>query len=50
MRFPDFYVVESGLSKDEKILFEGVENVRDGHKINPVDVDLAEVMALDIKA
>jgi RND family efflux transporter MFP subunit len=50
MRFPDFYVVESGLSKDEKILFEGVENVRDGHKINPVDVDLAEVMSLDIKA
>lgn len=50
MRFIDFYVVESGLSKDERILFEGVENVRHGHKIQPVDVDLAKVMSPDIKA
>lgn len=50
MRFTDFYVVESGLSKDEKILFEGVENVRHGHKIQPVDADLANVMSPDIKA
>lgn len=50
MRFPDFYVLESGLSKDEKILYEGVENVRDGHKIHPVDADLAEEMALDNRA
>jgi hypothetical protein len=49
MRFTDFYVVESGLSKDEKILFEGVENVRHGHKIHPVDADLANVMPSDIK-
>src|SRR5450759_111268 len=32
MSIPDFYVVESGLSKDEKILFEGVENVKVGTK------------------
>ncbi|WAK00460.1 efflux RND transporter periplasmic adaptor subunit [Methylobacter sp. YRD-M1] len=44
MRFPDFYVVESGLSKDEKILFEGAETMRDGNKIHAVSVDLAEVM------
>jgi membrane fusion protein (multidrug efflux system) len=49
MRFPDFYVVESGLSKEEKILFEGVENVKDGNKIHPVDVDLAKVMLSDSK-
>jgi RND family efflux transporter MFP subunit len=49
MRFTDFYVVESGLSKDERILFEGVENARDGHKIHPVDADLAKVMSSDIK-
>ena len=30
MRFTDFYAVESGLSKDDKILFEGVENVKHG--------------------
>ncbi len=50
LRLTDFFVVESGLSKNERILFEGVENVRDGNKIHPVDVDLADVMSLDIKA
>lgn len=44
MRFPDFYAVESGLSKDDKILFEGAESMRDGNKIHPVPVDLAEAM------
>ncbi|MFU8788897.1 MAG: efflux RND transporter periplasmic adaptor subunit [Methylobacter sp.] len=46
MRFPDFYAVESGLSKDEKILFEGVANVKDGNKIEVVDADLATAMPL----
>jgi len=46
MRFPDFYAVESGLSKDDKILFEGVENVKDGAKIEAVEVDLANAMSL----
>lgn len=45
MRIPDFYVVESGLSKDDKILFEGAENVKDGTKIHPVTVDLAKAMS-----
>jgi RND family efflux transporter MFP subunit len=49
MRFPDFYVVESGLSKDEKILFEGVDNVKDGTKIDPVHVDLVKAMSLNSK-
>jgi RND family efflux transporter MFP subunit len=44
MRFPDFYVVKSGLSKVEKILFEGAENKKDGNKIHPVLIDLAKVM------
>jgi len=46
MRFEDFYVVESGLSKDENILFEGAENARDGDKIDPEPVDLLKVMSL----
>lgn len=49
MRFPDFYAVESGLSKDDKILFEGVANVKDGAKIESVYVDLAKVMSLSTK-
>jgi hypothetical protein len=47
MRFPDFYAVESGLSKDDKILFEGVANVKDGTKIEAVYVDLAKAMSLN---
>ncbi|MDR4496104.1 MAG: efflux RND transporter periplasmic adaptor subunit [Nitrospirales bacterium] len=39
MRLPKFYVVESGLSKDEKILFEGVENVMNGDSVYPVHVE-----------
>ncbi|MDD5579298.1 MAG: efflux RND transporter periplasmic adaptor subunit [Methylobacter sp.] len=46
MRFPDFYAVESGLSKDDKILFEGVANVKDGAKIEAVYVDLVKAMSL----
>ena len=46
MRVPDFYVIESGLSKDEKILFEGVENEKDGNKIQPIIVDLSKAMSL----
>ena len=49
MRFPDFYAVESGLSKDDKILFEGVGNVKDGSKIEAVEVDLTKAMSLNSK-
>ncbi|MDD5462322.1 MAG: efflux RND transporter periplasmic adaptor subunit [Methylococcales bacterium] len=45
MRFRDFYAVESGLSKDDKIVFEGVENAKDGAKIESVHVDLATAMS-----
>jgi membrane fusion protein (multidrug efflux system) len=44
MRFPDFYVVESGLSKEEQIVYEGVETLKDGDKVQPKPVDLAKVM------
>jgi RND family efflux transporter MFP subunit len=46
MRFADFYVIASGLSKDDKILYEGVANVKDGSKIQTVDIDLATAMPL----
>ncbi|MDD2738233.1 MAG: efflux RND transporter periplasmic adaptor subunit [Methylomonas lenta] len=47
MRFTDFYAVESGLSKDEKIVYEGVEDAKDGIKIEPIYVDLATAMSPD---
>ena len=46
MRFPDFYVVESGITEQEQFLFEGVENVKDGLKIHPTSVDPASVMPI----
>lgn len=45
MQLTDFYAVESGLSPDEKIVFEGVESAKDGSKINPVLLDLATAMS-----
>ena len=44
MRLPNFYVVESGLSKDEQVLLEGVENVMNGDKVHPIHVDVANAM------
>lgn len=35
MRIPHYYVVERGITKDDKIVYEGVENVKDGDAINP---------------
>ncbi|MGY6274430.1 efflux RND transporter periplasmic adaptor subunit [Methylomonas sp. MgM2] len=49
MRLTDYYVVESGLLKNDKIVFEGVENAKDGTKIEPVYVDLATVMSSEDK-
>ncbi|MFZ1747854.1 MAG: efflux RND transporter periplasmic adaptor subunit [Nitrospirales bacterium] len=44
MRLPKYYVVASGLSKDEQILFEGVENVMNGDQVHPVHVKIAKAM------
>jgi RND family efflux transporter MFP subunit len=49
MRFNAFYVVESGLSENERILFEGAENMKDGAKIQPEPVELAKAMPLNSK-
>ncbi len=35
MRIPHYYVVERGISKDDKLVYEGVENIKDGDAINP---------------
>jgi len=40
MRFQDFYVIESGLTPDDNILYEGAESMKDGDKIQPVAIEL----------
>lgn len=41
----DFYVVESGLSAQDNIVFEGVETMKDGDKIQVTPINLAEEMS-----
>ncbi|PST84498.1 efflux transporter periplasmic adaptor subunit [Pedobacter yulinensis] len=36
MRLAEYFVVRSGLKAGDKIVYEGVQNIRDGAKINPV--------------
>lgn len=35
-RVNGYYVVRKGLSSDDRIIYEGIQSVRDGEKINPV--------------
>lgn len=42
-RYEDFYIVKSGLSKDQRIVFEGVENVKDGSVIKPTETNPEEI-------
>lgn len=38
LRLPHLFVVESGLSPNDRVLYEGIQQVRDGMKINPKDM------------
>lgn len=44
MRLPHYYVIAGGLSRNDKIVYEGVENLRDGEKIQFILADAAELM------
>lgn len=45
MRLPHYYVVESGLKKDETIIYEGVQNAKDGDKILPKRVEANTIVS-----
>lgn len=36
LRLPNFYVIESGLSPNDRIIYEGLQRVKEGDKIIPV--------------
>ncbi|HZY82750.1 MAG TPA: efflux RND transporter periplasmic adaptor subunit [Cyclobacteriaceae bacterium] len=42
---PHWYVVESGLQTADKVIFEGIQLVREGDKINPTAVKSEQVIA-----
>jgi membrane fusion protein (multidrug efflux system) len=43
MRIQYFYIVASGLSKDDVIVYEGVENLKDGQKIQTEPATISEI-------
>lgn len=34
-RLPHYYIVDSGLSEGDKIIYEGIQNIKDGMTVNP---------------
>jgi len=44
MRFTDYYAIQSGLNKDDRIVFEGVENAKHGIEIEPALLNFADAM------
>jgi RND family efflux transporter MFP subunit len=48
-RLPHLYVIESGLSPDDKIIYEGIQNVKEGDKIQTDFISLKQII-LQLKA
>ncbi len=42
-RYKDFYIVKSGLKPGQKIVYEGVQNIREGSVIKPRSTNLKEI-------
>lgn len=42
-RLPNYYIVESGLSTGDKIIYEGLQLVKEGDKISAQEISFAEV-------
>ena len=45
-RFSHYYIVESGLKSGEKIVFEGIQEIRDGMRIIPKPVRMDSLMVM----
>jgi membrane fusion protein (multidrug efflux system) len=44
LRIPQLYMVESGLSPNDKIIYEGIQNVKEGENISPEFISLKEII------
>lgn len=47
-RFSHYYIVESGLRSGEKIVFEGIQEIRDGMRIIPKQVRMDSLMMVTL--
>ena len=46
VRFSYYYIVESGLEPGDRIVYEGIQSIRDGMTINPETVSMDSLIAL----
>lgn len=44
MRFAHFYIVESGLKEGDRVIYEGIQDVREGSKIQPKPVSMDSLL------
>jgi membrane fusion protein, multidrug efflux system len=49
-RFSHFYIVESGLKPGQRIIYEGVQNIREGMTITPSPVALDSIVRIQLAA
>ncbi|WP_202628653.1 efflux RND transporter periplasmic adaptor subunit [Sediminibacterium soli] len=47
-RFEKFYVVSSGLSKGEKVVYEGIQNIKEGMQVRPAVVAIDSLLTKNI--
>jgi membrane fusion protein (multidrug efflux system) len=45
LRIPHFYVVESGLTSNDRILYEGIQQVKEGDVVNPQVIQMENIIA-----
>jgi membrane fusion protein (multidrug efflux system) len=43
-RFPHFFIIKNGINEGEKIIYEGIQNVKSGMLIQPTDKSMKEIM------
>lgn len=43
-RIPHFYIVESGVTNKERILFEGIQQVKEGDQIDPQPIEIQNII------
>jgi membrane fusion protein (multidrug efflux system) len=45
LRIPHLYVIESGVSTSDRIIYEGIQNVKDGMKVIPEMISMTKIIA-----
>lgn len=50
LRIPHFYVIESGLSSNDRIIYEGIQQAKEGDTIIPEVISMKQILAEQSKA